>query len=308
MVDESEDIVGLMEDAFFSAYSMEQLHKPALVWAMAFVSIAEGTYVPLLHFREILIKLAVEVIPTALSQGHADTEAEDSLHFGANAVIQQPSQVLLAIIDEGQYGADPDHGWDTGISQRLQDTETFRSSGDIRFQDPAEIFFPGGKGYLHHASGFFVDRNKEIKVSQDASRLGLDGQAEAMAQDHLQAAAGDLQLLLEMDVGIAHGAGPDHACLAPALKLLIQDTGGISLDLDILERVLHLVTGAAAVAIDTSVAATAKNIHPILGRKDRLVIGVMQIRHLFGVDIIKRIFRLLYVHYMVETSNHFLIL
>lgn len=46
------------------------------------------------------------------------------------------------------------------------------------------------------------------------SRSTLNGQAEAVAVDDLQAFPGVQELLLLRDVGVAHGAGADHAELA----------------------------------------------------------------------------------------------
>lgn len=83
-----------------------------------------------------------------------------------------------------------------------------------------------------------------------------DREAEPIAADDLQAAAGQLELGFERQIRVGHRAGGDHAGTPLSAQFGLKQDRGVGFDLDILEIMQHLVTAAAAVAVDTAVGAS----------------------------------------------------
>lgn len=256
-----------------AAFSFQYLRKARVVWAYALISVAKGFDIALFHAGEMRVKLCVEILAIPLAQGDAEAEKEDSLHAGADNAVQQAKKVILGVVYKGEYRRKPHNGGDAGIAQRFQSADAFGGWGDVRLDYLAKRVVICGKGHFGHATRADVNGFKQAKVAQDKGGLGLNGKAEAVAVDNLKTLPRHFKRLLKRHIGVAHRAGGDHAFPAPRQKLAFQDARRAALDLYVLEVVVNLITAASAVAVNTAVAAAAKQVHAVLRGEYGLVVG-----------------------------------
>ena len=112
-----------------------------------------------------------------------------------------------------------------------------------------------------------MDSGQQFQIPQDEIGFRQDREAEPIAADDLQAAAGQLELGFERQIRVGHRAGGDHAGTPLSAQFGLKQDRGVGFDLDILEIMQHLVTAAAAVAVDTAVGASAVEVHPFCGER-----------------------------------------
>lgn len=246
-----------MHDALCGASIMKQPHKPTVVEAGDHIAVAVFIGIPLLHTGEMPLQLAVKVLPAALAQSQPHTETDDAANPRLRAVIQYGGDILLRVVDKRQDGGEPDDCWYPGFAQLFERLKAFLRSAYVRLDFPAKLLVAGGERHLHHTLAPFVYLLQQIQVTQQTGRLGDDGKAKAVPADQGERAPDVSCLHLQRDIGIRHGAGPDHTFLPPAPERRLKQLYGVLLDLDILKIMLHAVTAAARIAVYTAVRAAA---------------------------------------------------
>ena len=110
--------------------------------AVALVAVAESADVAPLQAGEVLIQLAVEVLPVALAQRYAETEAEHAAHSRVNAVVEKTEEILFGVVDERQDGRQPDHSGNARIPHHLEHFEAAPGRADIRLNHTAQSLVP----------------------------------------------------------------------------------------------------------------------------------------------------------------------
>ena len=127
------------------------------VGAAQYVLCAVCAHIFFFHAGKEPIKLAVKVLPVAVAQCQAHAKANDAPHLRLGAVVQNPRDIFLSIIDKWQNGAQPHNRWYARITQAQQHLEAFRCGGYVGLQLFAQPLIVCGQGYLHNALGSFID-------------------------------------------------------------------------------------------------------------------------------------------------------
>ena len=78
-----------------------------------------------------------------------------------------------------------------------------------------------------------------------------------------------------MQIGIGHRAGTDHAGSTFSAQLLLQNLHSVSLDLNILKLMVHLIAMTSAVTVDAAMCASTIEIKAILWRENGFIVRVM---------------------------------
>ena len=241
------------------------------------IGIAVDRDVSLLQSGKMPVKGGVVILPIALAQRHSHAEAENSPDSRVRAGIQNAKKVLLRVVEKGKDRTEPDHRRNAFVPHGFQHLDPFRRCGDMRLDDFAERFVERGQRHLHHAFCLLVNALQQRKVAEDTRRFGENRQSEAVALDDGQTATGETELLLDVQVGVAHRPGADHAAAFLFAKRLLQQLRRVDFDLDVLKFVRHAVAFASGVAVNAAVRAAAVEVHPVFGRENALCVNLMQI-------------------------------
>ena len=207
------------------------------------------------------VQRRVVIFPVAVPQGQPHAEVDHALHPGPGACVQYRRDVFLRIVDEGQYGCQPDHGGDVPLRHALQHLDPAPGVAHVRLQYAAQRVVIGGQRHLHHAFGGSVDGIQQVDIPQDAIGFGLDRCAEAVLQYDLQATPGQAQRLLTVHVRVRHRARADHAPLPLRFQRPVQQLRRVPLHLYIFKGMSELIAGAPAVAINAAVGAAPVDVH-----------------------------------------------
>ena len=104
----------------------------------------------------------------------------------------------------------------------------------------------------------------QVGVTQDQVALGGGGHAAVIGVDELQGVAGEEQFLLKGVVGIAHGAHADEGRADFPGQLVPEQGQRVRLGGHPV-KVRDVVAVAAAVAVETAVAAAPVQVHGVVG-------------------------------------------
>lgn len=225
------------------------------------IGVPIGIHILLLQAGEVPVQRLVVILPVAVPKRHAHAEANDPLYPDPHTFRQDLPHILRAVVDKGQDRAQPHDGGDAVFLHLLQHFDPPLGVAHMGLYDPAEIVVVGRQGHLHHAFRPFVDLVQQINVPENPVGLGLDGRAEAVFQDDLQALSGQSQALLAVHIGVRHGASADHALFPFQLQGFFQQLRRVLLHFDILEGMGELVASAPAVAVDAAMGAAPVDVH-----------------------------------------------
>lgn len=128
-----------------------------------------------------------------------------------------------------------------------------------------------GDGHFYQHRRQRGDPLQNVRVALHQRAFGSDGHAETVSFQKQQRAAGEPQPRFQRIVGVAHGTCAHQAFFALAAQIAFHQRQRVFLDTYGVE-LLDLVTVAAAVAIDTAVAASAVQVHIIVRAEPRLVL------------------------------------
>jgi len=164
------------------------------------------------------VQLPVKMVPAAPAQGQAHAEVQHPVHPGFDAEVQDAVYVFRGVVEQGKDGAEPDYGGDACVPKGLQGRKSSLGGADVGFQLAAQGLVVGGQGHLDHAFTLPLDGLEQVQVPQDQVRFGQQGDAEAIAPDQRQGAAGLLQLGFQREVGVRHGPHAQHTGPAPPAR------------------------------------------------------------------------------------------
>ena len=102
-----------------------------------------------------------------------------------------------------------------------------------------------------------------IEIPKNPVGFCLYSNAEPEFFDNFQTLSCQAERFLAVHIGIAHGSGGNHAPFPPPRKCIPQQFRCVLLDFDVFKIVVDVVTGTAAVAVNTSVRTAAINIDSI---------------------------------------------
>ncbi len=102
-----------------------------------------------------------------------------------------------------------------------------------------------------------------IEISKNPVGFCLYSNTEPEFFDDFQTPPRQPELLFTVHIGIAHGTSGNHAPFSPPGKGIPQQLRRVLLDFDVFKIVVDMVTGTAAVAVNTSVRTAAVKIYPV---------------------------------------------
>lgn len=82
-------------------------HQLIMIWAGYFIGIVIASYISCLHAGKMLIQLLIKIFPVSLPQGHAYSEAYNSIYLCLDAIVQKPSDIFFSIIYKGKNRTKP---------------------------------------------------------------------------------------------------------------------------------------------------------------------------------------------------------
>ena len=146
-----------------------------------------------------------------------------------------------------------------------------------------QVLVHGGDGELADHRGVGLNGLIEINVPDDEVALGIHRHPAVIGVDELQGVAGEEEFLLEGVVGVAHGPHGDEGGPDLPGQLVPEDAQGVRLGGDPV-KVWIAVPVAAAVAVQTAVAAPPVQVHRVVGAEPGG--GFAADEDVFGGDVV----------------------
>ncbi len=109
-----------------------------------------------------------------------------------------------------------DAGGDAGRAQLGDRFDAAQRMRSPRLELPGQLGVEGGDRDRHRYGAVLGELAQEVDVAQDQRVFGDDADRAAGFGQHLEAAAGDLELLLDRLVGLGHPGDGDHLRLEGA--------------------------------------------------------------------------------------------
>ena len=219
-----------------------------------------------LQARKMPIQGLIKILPAAFPQGNAHVPAEYALNARIEAEFQQAPEVFLRVVQKGQNGRNPRHGFNARAGHLLQRPGPPPGATDAGFQNFAQFFVAGGQGHLSHALALPGDALKQIQIFQYPVGFGLNAQPEAPPGNDFVAPAGKAALGFQREIRVAHGPGMNHAPALFSAQGPVQQFRGVFLHGHVFKGMIHAVADAAAVALNAAVSAATVNIHAVKRR------------------------------------------
>ena len=140
----------------------------------------------------------------------------------------------------------------------------------------------GGDGQFTDYRGVVLNQPVQVDIPDNQVAFGGRRHPALVGVDQLQGVAGELELLLKGVIGVAHGAHGDEGRLRLPGQVVPEQAQGVRLGLYPVE-VRILVAGAAAVAVETAVAAAPVEVHGVVGSKPAC--GFAPVEQVLGGDV-----------------------
>ena len=170
-MDIPEAFIHIMYDSIFFTACREQCHQFFIPFTEDMIGIAVLILVHASKSRKVPVKCLVIIFTVSITQGHPGVEADDSLHSGANAVVQYSPQILFRIINIGKNRRHPYDDRDSAFLQYLQNLKSSCSRADVRFDDMAECLIIRCESHLNNTLCFLVNAFQQIQIPEN--KIGL---------------------------------------------------------------------------------------------------------------------------------------
>ena len=94
----------IVPNAMPFALTVKKAHQGVVIPAHTFIGIAIDLLVSLFQTGKIAVQSSIKIWTASVPQGHSHTETEDALHSSVEAIVQNPPEVLLRVVEKGEYG------------------------------------------------------------------------------------------------------------------------------------------------------------------------------------------------------------
>ena len=220
----------------------------------AIVSLAVGFLVFLPQAGKALVQPLIKPLPLVGAQRHTDLRIDEPC-AAIRRAGDDATQVALVVLDEGQHRHQQHAGENAAAFAQLFDgVKSHRGRRSVRLHQARELVLCRRDGDLRKRRVKARNFGKQICIPHN--QIGFRGNRHAIAvtQQQFQRAARQALVLFKGIIGIAHRAHAHHALAGMAAQLTFQQLQRILFAPHTVEF-MHLITGGAAVAINTAVAA-----------------------------------------------------